>query len=76
MAMHFFPLGKSIFAASMINAFEAAQAASRVLVILNFQLSSAAAGRELGLPTSPSLRIATVVLLFTAASQRFTCSAV
>ncbi len=74
--MHFFPLGRLIRAASCTKAFDAAQAASRVLVILKCQVQVGLAGRELFSFTSRSLRIVTVLSLFEAASHRFSCSSV
>ena len=60
-AIEFFPLGRLILAASIINAFEEDHATSLEFSILNFQVNlSSICGRELGLFISSSDLIMTV----------------
>src|ERR1700748_3711807 len=77
MAIDFLPLGKCIFAGSIIQAGAAPHGCSRGFLILNLQVNSdLPAGRDFGLVTSAPERITTVFSLCAAAAQRFCCSAV
>ena len=76
-AMHFFPLGRFIFAASTTKAAEDAKATSREFFILNFHVNADfPAGRLDEFVTSSALRMMVVALFPEAAVQRFCCSAV
>src|SRR3989337_1627310 len=73
-ASDFLPPGRFILAASQTKAADDAQATSRELVHLNFQVSLSFDGRLRGSVTSISDRSITVLSLSFACCKRLTCS--